>query len=205
MAFCGAKTRDGSTCKNHAMANGRCRLHGGKSTGAKTNHKNQNAKKHGIYSQFISQEEHEIVEQATLDNIDSELILCKVRLLRALKAENEQNNLGDDALELIRKTIEPPIIGGMPITSDDDDVSEIVKKSFEKRDYNSIIDRLLGRIQSLTQSKLDLQAKVIDVEMKQIELEKIKSQQMDKEITPVQVVVEVEDARDKSEIEHTTS
>jgi hypothetical protein len=29
--FCGAKRRDGSTCKNPPMENGRCRMHGGKS------------------------------------------------------------------------------------------------------------------------------------------------------------------------------
>jgi hypothetical protein len=33
---CGAKTRRGSECKCPAMANGRCRLHGGLSTGPKT-------------------------------------------------------------------------------------------------------------------------------------------------------------------------
>jgi hypothetical protein len=33
---CGAKTRAGTSCKCPAMANGRCRLHGGKSTGPRT-------------------------------------------------------------------------------------------------------------------------------------------------------------------------
>ncbi len=33
---CGAKTRTGCACRQPAMANGRCRLHGGKSTGART-------------------------------------------------------------------------------------------------------------------------------------------------------------------------
>ena len=33
---CGAKTRAGCACRQPAMANGRCRLHGGKSTGART-------------------------------------------------------------------------------------------------------------------------------------------------------------------------
>ncbi|MEY8747019.1 HGGxSTG domain-containing protein [Bacillales bacterium AN1005] len=33
---CGAKTRSGEPCKRKALANGRCRLHGGKSTGPKT-------------------------------------------------------------------------------------------------------------------------------------------------------------------------
>jgi len=29
--FCGARTRQGGTCRQPAMKNGRCRLHGGKS------------------------------------------------------------------------------------------------------------------------------------------------------------------------------
>ena len=33
---CGAKTRKGTPCQAPAMENGRCRLHGGKSTGPKT-------------------------------------------------------------------------------------------------------------------------------------------------------------------------
>lgn len=33
---CGAKTRAGTPCRAAAMKNGRCRLHGGKSTGPKT-------------------------------------------------------------------------------------------------------------------------------------------------------------------------
>lgn len=30
---CGAKTRSGQPCKSPPMANGRCRMHGGRSTG----------------------------------------------------------------------------------------------------------------------------------------------------------------------------
>lgn len=33
---CGAKTRRGTRCQAPGMANGRCRLHGGKSTGPRT-------------------------------------------------------------------------------------------------------------------------------------------------------------------------
>ena len=33
---CGARTRSGSACKSPGMRNGRCRLHGGKSTGPRT-------------------------------------------------------------------------------------------------------------------------------------------------------------------------
>jgi len=33
--FCGAKTRNGGSCRQPAMKNGRCRLHGGKSLSGK--------------------------------------------------------------------------------------------------------------------------------------------------------------------------
>jgi hypothetical protein len=33
---CGAKTRQGTPCKAQAMRNGRCKNHGGMSTGART-------------------------------------------------------------------------------------------------------------------------------------------------------------------------
>jgi hypothetical protein len=33
---CGARTRSGASCRGAAMANGRCRMHGGPSTGPRT-------------------------------------------------------------------------------------------------------------------------------------------------------------------------
>ena len=45
---CGARTRRGTPCRSPAMANGRCRMHGGKSSGAPRG--NSNALKHGRYS-----------------------------------------------------------------------------------------------------------------------------------------------------------
>ena len=45
---CGAKTRMDHPCRSPAMSNGRCRMHGGKSTGAPRG--NKNALKHGRYT-----------------------------------------------------------------------------------------------------------------------------------------------------------
>ena len=56
--LCGAKARQngGKPCRQPAMANGRCRLHGGKSTGPKTiEGKNRSANanyKHGHYTKI---------------------------------------------------------------------------------------------------------------------------------------------------------
>ena len=51
---CGAKTRAGTPCRAAAMPNGRCRMHGGKSTGPRTPEGIQRIRasrtKHGRYS-----------------------------------------------------------------------------------------------------------------------------------------------------------
>lgn len=51
---CGAKTRKGTPCKGAAMKNGRCRMHGGKSTGPRTlegiERIRQAHLKHGLYT-----------------------------------------------------------------------------------------------------------------------------------------------------------
>jgi hypothetical protein len=45
---CGARTRNGNSCRAPAMPNGRCRMHGGLSPGAPKG--NKNALKHGRYT-----------------------------------------------------------------------------------------------------------------------------------------------------------
>jgi len=50
---CGAKTRSATECKSPAMLNGRCRMHGGASTGAPKG--NQNALKHGLYGREMKE------------------------------------------------------------------------------------------------------------------------------------------------------
>jgi len=51
---CGAKTRKGTQCRAPAMANGRCRMYGGKSTGPRTPEGLERSRKanwkHGLYS-----------------------------------------------------------------------------------------------------------------------------------------------------------
>ena len=58
---CGAKSRAGTPCRAPAMKNGRCRFHGGKSTGPKTPEgleKSRKAnRKHGLYSMEVLEEQ----------------------------------------------------------------------------------------------------------------------------------------------------
>ena len=55
---CGARTRSGTPCQSPAMANGRCRMHGGKSPGAPRG--NSNALRHGLYSAEAISERREL-------------------------------------------------------------------------------------------------------------------------------------------------
>ena len=73
--YCGAKTRSGKPCKNRAMANGRCRMHGGKSTGAPPvkMKKNKNSVKHGLFAKYLPEETLEIMNE--INDIDPLKIL----------------------------------------------------------------------------------------------------------------------------------
>ena len=59
---CGAKNRRGTRCQCPAMSNGRCRLHGGLSTGPKTaagiERIRRAVTKHGKYSQAAKTQRH---------------------------------------------------------------------------------------------------------------------------------------------------
>ena len=54
---CGAKTRKGISCRAPAMRNGRCRLHGGKSSGPRTTEGIEKIRqahlKHGLYTKDV--------------------------------------------------------------------------------------------------------------------------------------------------------
>jgi hypothetical protein len=141
--YCGAKTRAGGTCKQLAMTNGRCRYHGGLSTGPKdTTNSSRNALKHGIYATRFTDEELALSQELKLGNVDEELRLMRLRLRRALEAEHQAN--GEPELdEVIERDIS----------------SDIGARSEEKkrvRDYNGIVDRIVGRIESLEMKRMEL-------------------------------------------------
>ena len=62
---CGAKTGSGHPCGRYSMTNGRCLLHGGKSTGAKNPRV-----KHGYYTKAVI-EERKMINQLLLQARDT--------------------------------------------------------------------------------------------------------------------------------------
>jgi hypothetical protein len=83
-ARCGAKTRRGTSCQCPAMENGRCRLHGGLSTGPKTaagiERIRQAVTTHGRYSQAFKQEQRQL--KKTL--LETRRLYKSLRSVRAL-------------------------------------------------------------------------------------------------------------------------
>lgn len=55
---CGAKTRAGGKCRQPAMKNGRCRLHGGKSKAGREHGRY----KHGFYTKEMIEERRQFAE-----------------------------------------------------------------------------------------------------------------------------------------------
>lgn len=161
-------------------------MHGGKSTGAPKGNKN-NLKAGGIYSQYFTAEEKKISAELELGSLDDELRLTKIRLMRALKAEAEQQEQIEQP-ELDSYSESPAIISGIP------DNEEIVRvKQFKRRDYGTIIDRLTARIESLEMRRASLVQMSLDVERKQLEnkelSEAIRNVSKDDPITEMEVVI----------------
>lgn len=148
MAQCGAKTRgSGEPCKRHAVPGSkRCKLHGGKSTGAPKGNKHS-AKPGSIYSKYLTDEENKALGQIELGRVDDEIKLTRIRLMRALARENE---LGD-TLEAESEKSEPVEFEGKVIEG----VAKITRTN-KVRDYAGLIDKLTARIESLERTRAEL-------------------------------------------------
>ena len=94
---CGARTRAGTPCQRPAgwgtkhPGSGKCKLHGGASTGPKPGSMkgNQNALKHGIYSKFLPKDTLEIVEAVdAVEPIDILWQNIKIQYATILRSQN---------------------------------------------------------------------------------------------------------------------
>ncbi len=133
---CGAKTRSGEPCKNSPLVGKiRCKLHGGKSTGSPSSA--TNAIKHGIYAKTLSQAERIQFDDLQSGSVDDELTLCRILLGRALQKEKEHGT----KLELDEMTAT---------------LGADRQVRFKRRDHSGIIDRLVGRVESLEKTRVRL-------------------------------------------------
>lgn len=143
---CGAKTRAGGKCKAPAMANGRCRVHGGASTGAPA--RNTNAQKHGFYSDALTADERELWHRVEIGTLDDEIRLMKIKLHRLVKLSGsaEVAELIDAAMEVAKKQDTHPEIGKF-------DKTEIKVKAAR---YGDLIIQALGEIRKLETARMQM-------------------------------------------------
>lgn len=168
MAICGAKTRSGQSCQAQAMPNGRCRMHGGKA--AETHKGNQNARKHGIYSDTLTADEQGLWDEINVGSLDDDIRIAKLQLRRALIAQAKAEAGDGLDLDAVIENSGAGEEGGYANTS----------TQRRRRGYEDIINRLLGRIG--------------DLEAKRAEMMK-KQEGLPDDLPPTRVEVIVRDAR----------
>lgn len=139
---CGAKTRSGEPCKRAPMeGKRRCKLHGGASTGPSKGSKNA-AKPGSLYSKFLSADERRIAAALSLGSVDEELRLTRIRLMRALRLEEERGDTAELDSEVEREGAEK--------------VTAKSERHYKVRDYAGLIDRLTARVAMLERTRKDL-------------------------------------------------
>lgn len=143
---CGAKTRSGDPCRSKKMSNGRCRMHGGNSKGPPKG--SANAHKHGIYGDLIREDDLPVVDslKSRVGIVDDELLMARLQLRRALRAQAYADDL-PDGLEIF-ETVE------RADGAENAQARSEVKRKL--RDYPQMIDRLMGRIESLEKTRKEL-------------------------------------------------
>jgi hypothetical protein len=139
---CGAKTRSGEPCKRAPMeGKRRCKLHGGASTGPRKGSKNA-AKPGGLYSKYLTPDEKRIAASLSLGSVDEEIRLTRIRLMRALRLEEERADTAELDSEVERDGAE--------------NVSARFERHSKVRDYAGLIDRLTARIAMLEKTRSEL-------------------------------------------------
>ena len=142
------------------MPNGRCALHGGKSTGARNPHRpegNSNGLTHGIYSQRLTKDETKLWPKIPVGTLEDEIKLARLQLRRALNAWSNAKEHIQGGLE----TAEVKVTAGTTETS-----KSITRK---RPDFWTLIDRLLGRVGKLEQQRAGLKLREVEALLERLE------------------------------------
>lgn len=159
--LCGANRQNGKgKCRAFAMANGRCRVHGGASTGPKNPNKpygNKNAVSHGLYASGLLDGEHEIYDSMEIGKVDDEIRITRILLKRAIDGQSRWERQkaaggGDGELELYETTL-----NGVA-SRDGQAVSGRVKRVRRKKDFTTEIIRYTKMIGDLEVKKAHLES-----------------------------------------------
>lgn len=147
---CGTTTRGGGTCKRAPIpGQAHCALHAAKAPAVRRGGQvgNANAYRHGMYGDLIRVDDLPFVAdiRGKVGAVEEELLIARLQLRRALKAQARADELPDgmEVSETIEREGAEKLAGR----------NEVKKKL---RDYPAIINSMLGRIESLEKTRLDL-------------------------------------------------
>lgn len=174
--LCGAKTRSGNPCKNYAMANGRCRMHGGKSTGPKNKDKvkkNKNSEKHGLFSKYLPQETMDLVNNIeSLNAIDILWDNIKIQyaaIIRAQKIMYVEDNRDDD----IHKIQSGEIGEKLQVITANEKQSNFLQS--QSRAMNTL-SKMIRDYEDLCKSDVATEEQKLKVEKLKVDIDKVKAE-----------------------------
>lgn len=153
--LCGATTRrKGTKCQNLAMDNGRCRLHGGKSTGAPIGNKNNliTGEHETIWFDTLEDDEkllYDKIDTDVLKQIIEEIKLITIRERRMMERIKELKN--EEFIE-----VEKEIVNGI-------DKGKLSR--YKKKKYETALNRINNIEEALTRVQ-DKKAKLIDMKFR---------------------------------------
>lgn len=184
--LCGAKTRSGNPCKNRAMPNGRCRMHGGKSTGAPPAkmRKNDNAKKHGLFAKYLPKETMDIVND--IENIDLlEILYMNIKMqfasiIRAQQIMHVENKF-DTTKELKKLKVENVI------SEDGQEVQLPVEQEYEiqfawdkQATFMNSLSRSMAELRNMLKQYIEMadyeDDRLLEIERMRVTIDKTKAE-----------------------------
>lgn len=141
------------------MTNGRCKRHGGTSTGPITPLRGEASpvRKHGIYDDYYTEEEKALDIISRLGNVDGELEMVRIRLRRTIAARAKWE------VEIVAGRAERQEDGSLVLVEvvDDEAVFEGVSTPTKREvrrlpNFDDIEHRCLARIESLEKTRKEL-------------------------------------------------
>lgn len=169
---CGAKAKGtGKPCRQWPVkGKTRCRFHGGLSTGPRDcSHLKLNSRAHGVYSKNLSDEEKAMLPTVKVGDLENEIRLLRIMLLRAVKAETERietREMVNRELDRLFKdgSVSVEALKQLPLCLFMDD------KAFKHRNLEKVRKRLMWRHTSFLERILPLARAIGKLEHQRMEM-----------------------------------
>lgn len=186
--ICGAKTRAGTPCKQKAgwgtnhVGEGRCKLHGGKSTGPKDKKKlkeNKNAEKHGLFSKYLPAETMDLVNSIedlnTIDILWDNIKMQYAAIIRAQRIMYVKDKEDDDVHTIERQEYGDKL---QVITAGEKQSNFLQSQSRAM----TTLSKMIRDYEELCESSLATEYQKMRIEKLKVDIDKVKDIDSDKPI-----------------------